>query len=300
MEEQNFTSAEAAETAAISGETLFEQYEGGASVDALNELLATQEEEQREEEQESEASDDATQEQTVSEETVTEENPGETTQEKQTKPPRMFTQRDVDYMIGKKTSELANKHSTLLDDLSALLGISRDEVTNAVRKQRYESEAEAAGVADKDLYARTKQLEQQNEQIKKQMKEQQEKKQFDADIDHQIVELQKKTPEFDMNRCVENRQFSGLVLDLYQNAATREQALELAYRAVYFDDALRQAVSAEREKIITSVRSGQMRVQEGAANGGGGAAARPDVSRMTDEQIADMAQRAANGEQITL
>lgn len=293
-------------TGAVSGETLFEQYENGASVDELNELLAqpdgasdkaqthTQtkaDEQNKEQEAKPEDAEQEAQSNADSRETVQ----GVTNSKKQE---RTFTQRDVDYMIGKKTRDLTKKHSSLLDDLSILLGISRDEVTNAVRKQRYEAEAEAAGVADKDLYAKNKLLEQQNEQFAQERQEQQKQAQFYQEINRQISNFQKKVPAFDMNKAVENRRFSRLLSNLYDDEITRGDALELAYNAVFFDEAIRQTAQAEREKVISSVRSGQARISEGAANGTAGAAAKIDVNKLTDEQIADLATRAANGEQI--
>ena len=293
-------------TGTVSGETLFEQYENGASVDELNELLAQTDgasdeakihtqSEADEENEEKEAEQEG-----AEQEGKTNANSRETAQKAtdSTKQERTFTQRDVDYMIGKKTRDLTKKHSSLLDDLSVLLGISRDEVTNAVRKQRYEAEAEAAGVADKDLYAKNKQLEQQNEQLAQERQEQQKQAQFYAEINRQISDLQKKVPAFDMNKAVENRRFSRLLSNLYDDEITRGDALELAYNAVFFDEAIRQAAQAEREKVISTVRSGQARISEGAAKGTSGAAARIDVNKLTDEQIADLAARAANGEQI--
>ncbi len=293
-------------TGAVSGETLFEQYENGASVDELNELLAQKDGVSGETQTDIETRTDGPNEdkkaerESAGEEDNTNENSRETVQEttNNKRQERTFTQRDVDYMIGKKTRDLTKKHSSLIDDLSVLLGISRDEVTNAVRKQRYEAEAEAAGVADKDLYAKNKLLEQQNEQFAQERQEQQKQAQFYQEISRQISDFQKKVPAFDMNKAVENRRFSRLLSNLYDDEITRGDALELAYNAVFFDEAIRQAAQAEREKVISSVRSGQARISEGAAKGASGAAAKIDVNKLTDEQIADLAARAANGEQI--
>lgn len=293
-------------TGAVSGETLFEQYENGASVDELNELLAQKDGVSGETQTDIETRTDGpngdkkAETESAGEEDNTNENSRETVQgvTNSKKQERTFTQRDVDYMIGKKTRDLTKKHSSLLDDLSILLGISRDEVTNAVRKQRYEAEAEAAGVADKDLYAKNKLLEQQNEQFAQERQEQQKQAQFYQEINRQISNFQKKAPAFDMNKAVENRRFSRLLSNLYDDEITRGDALELAYNAVFFDEAIRQTAQAEREKVISSVRSGQARISEGAANGTAGAAAKIDVNKLTDEQIADLATRAANGEQI--
>ena len=290
---------------AVSGETLFEQYENGASVDALNELLAQNDSVSGDSPKDIEAG-------------VGEPNTGETelegaenegnTESRETvhevtngkKQERTFTQRDVDYMIGKKTSELTRKHSALLDDLSALLEVERDEVTNMVRRQRFEKDAESAGVIDKELYVKYKDAAEQLNKATRQHETEQRQARFYADINSQIAQFQKKVPTFDMNRAVDNEQFSRLLSRLYEDESVRDNALEMAYNAVFFDDMVRQVAQSERDKVISSVRSGQMRISEGAAQNAGGAAVKLNVGKMTDEQIAEMAARALNGEQIEI
>lgn len=288
---------------AISGETLFEQYENGASVDALNELLAQKDgvSDDSPKDIESGAGEPGTGE-AEPEGTEKEDNTEsrETVQEvtNSKKQERTFTQRDVDYMIGKKTSELTRKHSALLDDLSSLLGVERDKVTDLVRKQRFENEAESAGVADKELYAKYKDAEEQLNNTTKRHEAEQRQARFYADINSQIAQFQKKVPTFDMNHAVDNEQFSRLLSRLYEDENIRDNALEMAYNAVFFDDMVRQAAQRERDRVISSVRSGQMRISEGAAQSAGGAAVKLNVGKMTDEQIAEMAARALNGERI--
>lgn len=306
--ENSGISAEAASNetgGAISGETLFEQYENGASVDALNELLAQNDSVSGDSPKDIEAGagepgTEATEPEGAEKEGNTEsrETVHEVTNGK--KQERTFTQRDVDYMIGKKTSELTRKHSALLDDLSALLEVERDEVTNMVRRQRFEKDAESAGVIDKELYAKYKDAEEQLNKTTRQHEAEQRQARFYADINSQIAQFQKKVPTFDMNRAVDNEQFSRLLSRLYEDESVRDSALEMAYNAVFFDDMVRQVAQSERDKVISSVRSGQMRISEGAAQNAGGAAVKLNVGKMTDEQIAEMAARALNGEQIEI
>lgn len=276
----------------ISGEALFERFENGETIDELNETLAQAEEDTEKEP----ANTDVGQEKATIQDEGEDagEDTRETVQKKEEARQRTFTQRDVDYMIGKKTSELARKHSKLLDNLSKIMGVSRDEVTSAVQKQLYESEAEAAGVADAELYAKNKALEEENTAQKQQMAQEQ----FYSDINNQIAMLKKKAPRFNMDSAVENGRFVRLVSTLYEDAETRGDALELAYNAVFFDEALKTAARVEREKVITSVRSGQTRISEGAAGSSSGATVKIDVGKLTDEQIAELASRAANGEHI--
>ena len=79
---------------------------------------------------------------------------------------KRFSQKDLDYYLGVKTSEDRRRHSALVDDLSSVLGVERSDVPNAVRRLRLEREAEAQGIQDKELYAKKKELEEQNAQLR--------------------------------------------------------------------------------------------------------------------------------------
>ena len=87
---------------------------------------------------------------------------------------------------------------------------------------------------------------------------------------------------------------------LYKAESTRDNAVELAYRAVFFDRAVQEVEHKAREQVIASVKSGQTRIGEGAAKAGSGAAARIEIDKLNDDQIADIADRVMRGEKITI
>lgn len=303
--------AESADTGAqkeeITGDTLFERFTEGASIDELNSLIA---DENDSAEETADSADTGEQPGGVTngaeEQNDTQPEGGASLQEEQgqnknapEEGAKRFTQRDVDYIIGKKTGEQARRHAALLDDLAVVLGVERDKVAEAVRKQRFEMEAEEAGALDKELYVQKKQSDIELEQLRAQHQAEIENRTFLEEIERQRQELVNASPEFDMSQAVENETFTNMLGMLYRNPATQKEALALAYRAVYFDNALARGAAREREKVIASVKSGYTRAAEGAAQTTGAAAAKVNVDKMSDEQIAEISQRILNGEKIS-
>lgn len=287
----------------ITGESLFERYEAGASIEELNELIRNSSADDES------AADEAdnTEEGNADEETIVDntshssdanESAAQTKGTSQEDAKR-FSQKDLDFIIGKKTSEQARKHSALLDDLAVVLGVDRNKVVEVVRQQRYEQEADRAGIEDKELYAQNKVLEQQNNELMAQRNAEEESRQFLNDVEQQRLELIKSIPDFDMGQAVDNEQFVNMLESLYRNPTTKNNALRLAYQAVYFDDYTQKIAATERAKIISSVKSGQARTIEGAQTQPTAASPKTDINRMTDEQIADIARRVQNGEKIS-
>lgn len=291
-------------TGSLSGEELFEKYESGASIEELNEMLANSEPEESEEEsgEEENTPQDGAEETPEAGEEAHDgaEETQETAQAENRKEERLFTQKDVDYLIGKKTSEDRRRHSALVDDLSSVLGVERSDVPNAVRRLRLEREAEEQGIQDKELYAKKKELEEQNAQLQQAQQAEAARQQFLRDVDQQVTEATKSIPGFDMGEAVENNRFTTMLDALYKSESTRDNAVELAYRAVFFDRAVQEVEHKAREQVIASVKSGQTRIGEGAAKAGSGAAARIEIDKLNDDQIADIADRVMRGEKITI
>lgn len=277
-----------AASAPITGEELYEKYENGASIEDLNEMLerGVSEESDNAETNNSSDVESGAEKQEQQVETATPEEP--------VQKERMYTQKDFDRVIGRRVGEEQRKQAALLEDLAAVLGVEKDKVAETVRRQRLEAEAEAQGVQDKELYARARQLEQQQAEFQRQQA-------ANAAFQQKIADLQQqgKAAGVDIVELSGNDAFVGMVNNLYRDPATRENAVKLAYHAVFFDDVVKQAAEAEREKVISTVKAGQMRVDEGAAGNTAGAASKVDVKKLSDDQIADMVARAQNGEKIS-
>lgn len=287
-----------ADAGAVTGDSLFEQYENGASIDELNAMLETSGAEDAEnaepEESSKEGAETAEQQESSSQEDAS--NPEKTTtqQDDAVQKGRTYTQKDFDRVIGRRVGEEQRKQAALLEDLSALLGVESTQVADTIRRQRLEAEAEAKGVQDKELYARARQLEQQQAAMQEQQAAEQAYRSKIADLQQQGQAI-----GADILKLSENDAFVSMVNSLYRDPATRGNAVQMAYNAVFFNDAVKAAAQAERDKVISSVKAGQMRVSEGAAGKTAGAAVKLDVGKLSDDQIADMVARAQNGEKIS-
>lgn len=269
------------ETGGVTGESLFEQYESGASIEELNGLLA----------QESAHPEDQQPEPAAEQQEAAKQ---ETGQPKEAKPQkRLFTQEEVTRIIGQRIREPQDKYSALLDDLSAVLGVERGQAAETIRRQRLEVEAQKQGVEDVELYAQKKQLEAQTRAIQ----EQQYYTRLAQDMDQQRQKAGIEDAKY--QQMLENPQFILLAKSLYDNPATRETALQTAYQGLYFDEVLKARVEAEKEKVVSSIKAGQQRITEGAAQNNPSVAGKVDVSRLTDKQMEEYMARAQSGETIT-
>lgn len=260
----------------VTGEDLFAQYESGASIEDLNGLLAREPAQPEEQQEEAEPS--------AVEEPV---------QEPEPQQERLFTQAEMNRIIGQRIREPQDKYSALLDDLEVVMGVDRSQAAEAVRRQRLEAEAQKQGVEDVELYAQKKQLEQQRDA----MQQQQYYNQLANDMDRQRRAAGIDDTTYDA--MLNNPQFIVTARSLYDNPATRETALQTAYNALYFNDILKQRVKDEKEKIVSNIKAGQERVSEGAMQKSANASAKIDVSKLTDAQLEEYAERARSGEKIT-
>ena len=102
-------------------------------------------------------------------------------------------------------------------------------------------------------------------------------------------------PDFDLTREMQNSLFAALV--------QAQVPLKAAYEAVHLEEMA--ALAAEKAKdelqrqITETIRIRGSRVPENGIYANCGAGLGRDVSRLSREQRADYARRAANGEQIT-
>ena len=195
----------------ITGEELYEKYENGASIEDLNEMLerGVSEESDNAETNNSSDVESGAEKQEQQVETATPEEP--------VQKERMYTQKDFDRVIGRRVGEEQRKQAALLEDLAAVLGVEKDKVAETVRRQRLEAEAEAQGVQDKELYARARQLEQQQAEFQRQQA-------ANAAFQQKIADLQQqgKAAGVDIVELSSNDAFVGMVNNLYRDPATRE------------------------------------------------------------------------------
>ena len=116
------------------------------------------------------------------------------------------------------------------------------------------------------------------------------------DISHQLLTFKGQNPEFDMDKACDNDKFVSLLGLFYRNEATKDNALELAYNASFYNE----RIAKEREKIINSIKSGKMRMVEGALNTSNENEGAIDVNTMSDDMIDSLKEKVLNGEKVNL
>lgn len=292
-------------TAPISGEELFGRYEKGASLDELNELIGAGQANTPERVQETNNAPTVGGTPQSGEKSLNADDGGmdvpnvsEGAQEgagKAAPAQKLFSQKDVDRFIGQRIGEEQRKRAAFMQDVAHLMGVDVSNVEEAVRRQRLEAEAESQGIEDKELYARARALEEQNERMTRQAAQEEYLSRKLGDL-----KAQSAAAGVDLVALSDNDAFVAAVNNFYANEATRSAAVQMAYNAVFFNDALQKHIQAEREKIISTVKAGAARMDEGASQGAQGVSSKVDVSKMSDEQIADIANRVMRGEKIVL
>lgn len=107
-------------------------------------------------------------------------------------------------------------------------------------------------------------------------------------------ELQKRYPDFDIQRAMEDETFRGLLRSRVPMQAAYEVAnMEGIKRSV----AARAAREAEA-KITATIQANGARPVEGGASGAPGSSIKPDPSRMSETEVLELMERARRGEKI--
>lgn len=108
--------------------------------------------------------------------------------------------------------------------------------------------------------------------------------------------LSERCPDFDLHAALADASFCAML--------RAGVPLENAYFALHADELLRSAVCrASRQaenRVAEHIRVRGARPGENGLGSGGGILVRPDVSRMSRADRADIARRAARGEQVKL
>ena len=243
--------------ATITGDELFEAYQSGKSIEELQSMFTAHNE------TEPEVEPEETDTKEVVEETVAEE-------PKEQKPFRLFqTQEEwqefFDKSFNKRYSnmkvEMAEKEKALNETngiLAELLGVSKENTLEELRKRKYALEAEREGIADPTQYAALKNAENKLEEYKraeeerKQEEEAQKVNESVADIRRQGDELTKKISGFNLDKAMEDVAFRQTVFSLHK--AGVPDSVEKAFKSCFFDEYMKQFAS--KKEVVARPKEG--------------------------------------------
>ena len=108
--------------------------------------------------------------------------------------------------------------------------------------------------------------------------------------------LRGQLPDFDLARESRDRRFCAML--------RARVPMELAYRALHIEELLRgamyRAAAAAERRVVGNVRARGLRPGEAGTTAQGSFTVRENISRLSREERADIARRAAKGERIVL
>ena len=195
-----------------------------------------------------------------------------------------------------------SSHQPLLDMLASKYGVDAEDIdalTKAVSDDDtlWEQQAYDAGMTVQQ-YKQFKQLERENAELMRAQEARNGEAEAQRQLDEwgrQAMELQQKVPGFDLRVEAENPEFVQML--------RAGLPVEHAYKVVHMDEILNgQAVNVAaqaQKQVVDNIRSRGSRPAENGTVSRSGFTYKSDVSKLSKEDRAEIARRAARGETIT-
>lgn len=114
---------------------------------------------------------------------------------------------------------------------------------------------------------------------------------YTRELYRQEAELKKTYPEFDLKKEMLNSKFAEYI--------QKQLPVETAYKLVHYDELLNNAVTQAQQETAANITYRKNRPEENGAANSGASSQKIDISRLSDEQMAEYIKRARNGERIT-
>lgn len=195
-----------------------------------------------------------------------------------------------------------SSHQPLLDMLASKYGVDAEDIdalTKAVSDDDtlWEQQAYDAGMTVQQ-YKQFKQLERENAELMRAQEARNGEAEAQRQLDEwgrQAMELQQKVPGFDLRVEAENPEFVQML--------RAGLPVEHAYKVVHMDEILNgQAVNVAaqaQKQVVDNIRSRGSRPAENGTVSRSAFTYKNDVSKLSKEDRAEIARRAARGETIT-
>ena len=213
---------------------------------------------------------------------------------------KQFFDADVQNIINKRFRETKTLETQLaamnpiIELLSEKYGTEDiAQLSSLVRQDSIEDLADAAGMSV-EQYEAVMKVRQEN----KLLKEKQRTFEAEQKINQQVQQwnqeaetLKAKYPTFDLAAEAQNKQF----LDLLRSGVT----VEAAYQVIHMDEIIAGTAKQAQQNLAENIKAKGNRPQESAAKGTSGVIIKPDPSKLTAEDRAEIARRVMMGEEIT-
>lgn len=202
----------------------------------------------------------------------------------------------------KETVDKYNAMAPMLEVLGKKYGVDASDpeaLSKAIMEDDafYEEEAAERNISVAELKG-IKRMERENAQLRQQMREQQTRENADrlyADWMNQAEEVRKVYPSFDMRAEMSNPKF----VDLLRSNIDVRTAYEVLHKDEIIPAAMQFTAKTVESKIAKSIASGSARPSENGVGSGSAAVVKSDVSKLSKQDIAEVARRVARGERIS-
>lgn len=187
---------------------------------------------------------------------------------------------------------LAGKYGVDAGDLEGLLKAAEAD------ESYYEEEAAEKGLSVQQL-KQFKQMERENAKLKAAAEERQRVEranQVQAKWAQETEALKTVYPTFDFAQEAQNERFTKLLM----SGVDVRTAYEVCHSDEIISGAMQFTAQRVKEKTVNNIRARGMRPDEGGLGNHPAGDGQMDVTKLTKQQRAELAQRALRGEQITL
>ena len=187
---------------------------------------------------------------------------------------------------------LAGKYGVDAGDLEGLLKAAEAD------ESYYEEEAAEKGLSVQQL-KQFKQMERENAKLKAAAEERQRVEranQVQAKWAQETEALKAVYPTFDFAQEAQNERFTKLLM----SGVDVRTAYEVCHSDEIISGAMQFTAQRVKEKTVNNIRARGMRPDEGGLGNHPAGDGQMDVTKLTKQQRAELAQRALRGEQITL
>ena len=225
---------------------------------------------------------------------------------------KMFSQADLDSIVGRarnKEKGVRDRLQKEIDDVKKevadYFGVSTEDALNTLRNEKLRREAEEKGYDDTELYSRMIKAENELAQFKEAQEE--EKREtfvnvFLSDVENQLNSFGSSNPSVDIVKITSDDNFNRLLKDLYVNPATKDKCVEIAlgaFGAKSENAPVKTQAQEANAKKAAIIDANKKRVAESAQRVSN--VSQPhtlDYDNMSVDDFKKLGERAARGEII--
>lgn len=166
---------------------------------------------------------------------------GDVQTEAATNDPKLFSQKDVDGIVGRRIAKERQAHDlvkadydSMVGEVAKLLGVSIDEARSALQKENLRREAESKDVSDVELYSELELAKKKIADLEEESRTREQSdntERFRTEITSQVAEIAAEIGDDAITTASQDAEFNAHVRYFYDNENSRKNCIRLAYNA---------------------------------------------------------------------